>query len=61
MILEGPAHFFWIELTCDPPFGEPSDDKRFAGGHIDQLVAGLRPLPQLLIRPCERPQLLPGK
>ena len=45
---------------CHSPLGEASDRERLAGGDVDQLVAGLGPLPQLLVRPCERPQLLPG-
>ena len=59
-LVEGPTSFLGKKLTCDSPLSESSNSKRFASGNVDQLVARLRPLPQLLVRPCERPQLLPG-
>merc|ERR1712004_314955 len=42
-----------------PPLSEAPNSKRLASGDVDQLVARLRPLPQLVCRPCERPHLLP--
>ena len=47
--------------TCHPPLSEAPNSKRLASGHVDQLVARLGPLPQLVCRPCERPHLLPVK
>ena len=58
--MEGPTSFLGKKPTCDSPLSESSNSKRLASGNVDQLVAGLGPLPQLLVRPCERPQLLPG-